>query len=238
MRKQFDQDLNRLKERLLTMAATAEQMIRDSIATLMSWDYSLFATVEQNEEKMDALQREIDEETVRLVAVYTPVAADLRLLFMVTRINAELERIGDKAMDIGFYAKTMVKEQPIKPLIDLPRMADIAMDMVRKSVDAFAAADCDEALAVIAMDDEVDRLNDQIFRELMTYVQGDPTIITRVLELVLISRSFERIADHAVNIGEDVVYMVKGEDIRHVRNTTTKSEIRSSKSETNPKDPN
>jgi phosphate transport system protein len=217
MRKQFDQDLNRLKERLLTMAATAEQMTRDAIAALMSWDYSLFAPVEQNEEKMDAMQRELDEEVVRLIAVYTPVAADLRLLMMAARINAELERIGDKAIDIGFYAKTMLQERPIKPLVDLPRMADLAMDMVRKSVDAFAEGSCDKALAVVRMDDQVDRLNDQIFRELMTYVLSDPKTITRVLELVMISRSFERIADHAVNIGEDVVYMVKGEDIRHVK---------------------
>lgn len=224
MRKQFDQDLNRMKERLLTMAATAEQMIRDAIATLMSWDYSLFAPVETNEEKMDAMQREMDEEVIRLIAVYTPVAADLRLLMMATRINAELERIGDKAVDIGFYAKTMLKDRPIKPLVDLPRMADLAMDMVRKSVDAFAEGSCDKALAVVRMDDQVDRLNDQIFRELMTYVLSDPQTITRVLELVLISRSFERIADHAVNIGEDVVFMVKGEDIRHLKDQAKPSD--------------
>lgn len=220
MRKQFDQDLSRMKERLLTMAATAEQMIRDAIATLVSWDLSLFAPVETNEERMDTMQRELDEEVIRLIAVYTPVAADLRLLMMVTRINVELERIGDKAVDIGFYAKTMLKERPIKPLVDLPRMADLAMDMVRRSVDAFAEGSCDKALEVVRMDDQVDRLNDQIFRELMTYVLSDPKTITRVLELVLISRSFERIADHAVNIGEDVVYMVKGEDIRHLKDQT------------------
>lgn len=217
MRKQFDQDLNRLKERLLTMAATAEQMIRDAVAMLLSWDYSLFAPVEENEKKMDALQRELDEEVIRLIAVYTPVAADLRLLMMAARINAELERIGDKAVDIGHYAETMLQERPIKPLVDLPRMADLAMEMVRKSVDAFAEGVCEKAMAVIRMDDQVDDLNDQIFRELMTYVLADPKTIARVMELVMISRAFERIADHAVNIGEDVVYIVRGEDIRHVK---------------------
>lgn len=217
MPKQFDQDMNRLKEKLLTMAATAELMIHDTLAALAEWKAELFEPVNKNEDKMDRLQREVDEETIRLIGVYTPVAADLRLLLMTTRIAAELERIGDKAVDIGFYAKTLFKEAPLKPLIDLPRMAEIAMDMLRRSVDAFVEGSCEKAFSVVTMDDNVDHLNDQIFRELMTYVLGDPKTITRVLELVLIARSFERIADHAVNIAEDVVYVVKGEDIRHLK---------------------
>ena len=215
MRRQFDEDLNRLKERLLTMAATAEQMIRDTTNMLLEWNLALFEPVRTSETTMDKFQRDIDEETVRLIAVHTPVAGDLRLLLMVTRINAELEHIADHTMDIGFYAKTMFKGPPLKPLVDLPRMAEITMGMLRGSLDAFSAAASDKALAVIAMDDKVDDLNDQTFRELMTYVLADPKAITRALELVLIARSYERIADHAVNIAEDVVYMVKGEDIRH-----------------------
>ena len=215
MRRQFDEDLNRLKERLLTMAATAEQMIRDTTNMLLEWNLALFEPVRTSETTMDKFQRDIDEETVRLIAVHTPVAGDLRLLLMVTRINAELEHIADHTMDIGFYAKTMFKGPPLKPLVDLPRMAETTMGMLRGSLDAFSAAASDKALAVIAMDDKVDDLNDQTFRELMTYVLADPKAITRALELVLIARSYERIADHAVNIAEDVVYMVKGEDIRH-----------------------
>lgn len=217
MRKQFDQDLNRLKETLLMMAATAEQMIRDTTHMMVEWNIDLFTPVQASEDTMDKFQRDIDEETVRLIAVHTPVAGDLRLLLMVTRINAELEHIGDHTMDIGFYAKTLFKGPPLKPLIDLPRMADITMSMLRGSLDAFSAGSSDKALSVIAMDDKVDDLNDQIFRELMTYVLADPRTITRVLELVLIARAYERIADHAVNIAENVVYMVKGEDIRHKR---------------------
>ena len=215
MRKQFDQDLNRLKEKLLMMAATAEQMIRDTTTALVEWNGGLFEPVKANENRMDHFEREIDEETIRLIAIHTPVAGDLRLLLMITRINAELEHIADHTMDIGFYSKTLFKGSPLKPLVDLPRMAEITMSMLRGALDAFSAASHEKALSVIAMDDKVDDLNDQIFRELMTYVLADPRTITRALELVLIARSYERIADHAVNIAEDVVYMVKGEDIRH-----------------------
>lgn len=227
MRKQFDLDLNRLKEQLLTMAATAEQMIRDITRTLVEWNIDLFEPVRASEDKMDLFQRDIDEETVRLIAVHTPVAGDLRLLLMVSRINAELEHIGDHTMDIGFYAKTLFKGPPLKPLIDLPQMAEITMSMLRGSLDAFSAASSEKAMSVITMDDKVDDLNDQIFRELMTYVLADPKTITRALELVLIARSYERIADHAVNIAEDVVYMVKGEDIRHKETAEAKERKKS-----------
>lgn len=221
MPRQFDNDLNRLKERLLTMAAMAERMIHDTLATMINWDMTLFEPVKQAEDKMDMLQREIDEDTVRMISVYSPVAADLRLLLMSTRIAAELERIGDKTMDIGFYAKTLFKEPQLKPLIDLPRMAEIATVMLKNAVDAYTEGSSEKAIEVIKMDDKVDALHDQLFRELMTYVVADPKAINRVLELVLIARSFKRIADHAVNISEDVFYMVKGQDIRHLKNIDT-----------------
>jgi len=218
MSRQFDQDLNDLKEKLLTMAATAEKMIHDTLETLIQRDISIFEPVRQAEDKMDILQRNIDEETVQMISIYTPVASDLRLLLMTTKISAELERIGDKAMDIGFYAKNMFKEPPLKPLVDLPRMAEKSISMLKNAMDAYADGSTEKALAVIKMDDEVDNLHDQLFRELMTYVLSDPKTINRVLELILITRAFERIADHAVNICEDVFYMVKGQDIRHIKN--------------------
>ncbi|OGV62393.1 MAG: phosphate transport system regulatory protein PhoU [Lentisphaerae bacterium RIFOXYA12_FULL_48_11] len=218
MSKQFDQDLNSLKEKLLTMAATAEKMIHDTLQTLVKRDLNLFDPVKEAEDKMDILQREIDEETVRMISIYTPVASDLRLLLMTTKISAELERIGDKAMDIGFYTKNMLKEPPLKPLVDLPRMAEESIGMLKKAMDAYTDASTAGAIEVIRMDDEVDNLHDQLFRELMTYVLSDPKTINRVLELILISRAFERIADHSVNISEDVFYMVKGQDIRHIKN--------------------
>ncbi len=217
MSKQFDQDLNNLKEKLLTMAATAEKMIHDTLETLIERDLQLFEPAKQAEEKMDILQRDIDEETVRMISIYTPVASDLRFLLMTTKISAELERIGDKAMDIGFYAKNMFKEPPLKPLVDLPRMAEKSIGMLKKAMDAYTDQSTAGALEVIRMDDDVDNLHDQMFRELMTYVLSDPKTINRVLELILISRAFERIADHAVNISEDVFYIVEGQDIRHIK---------------------
>lgn len=217
MSKQFDQDLNSLKEKLLTMAATAEEMIHDTLETLVKRDLKLFDPVKEAEDKMDMLQRDIDEETIRMISIYTPVASDLRLLLMTTKISAELERIGDKAMDIGFYAKNMLKEPPLKPLVDLPRMAEKSINMLKNAMDAYTDGSTEKALEVIKMDDEVDNLHDQLFRELMTYVLSDPKTINRVLELILTARSFERIADHAVNISENVFYMVKGQDIRHIK---------------------
>ena len=127
MSKRFDQELGELRQQLLTMGAMAEQMVHDTLTALMERDMNHFDAVAQTEDKMDMLQRAIDEDTIKLIGVYTPVAADLRVLLMTTRIAAELERIGDKTMDIRFYAKTLFKEAPLKPLVDIPRMADIAM---------------------------------------------------------------------------------------------------------------
>ena len=152
-----------------------------------------------------------------MIAVHTPVAGNLRLLLMISRTTVELERIADLTIDIDHCAQGLLKENPLKPMIDLPRMAEISMEMLRKAIDAFVDGSIEKALAVVKMDDMVDHLNDQIVRELMTYVMGDPRNINRVLGLILISRAVERIADHAVNIAENVVYMVKGEDIRHIK---------------------
>lgn len=217
MSKLLTQELDALRRKLLAMGALAEKMVRDTTAMLIKRDLAIFDPVRQAEDGMDAMQREIDEETIRLIGVYTPVAADLRSLLMTTRIAAELERIADQTMDIGFYAKTLFKEPPLKPLVDIPRMAGIAADMLKKVLDAYTEKSAEKALEIIKTDDEVDDLNDRLFRELMTYVQEDAKAVNRVLELVLIARSFERVGDHAVNVAEDVVYMVRGQDIRHLR---------------------
>jgi phosphate transport system protein len=199
------------------MGATAERMIQDTRNALVNWNRDLFKPLHEAEGTMNTLQREIDEETIRLITVYTPVARDLRMLLMVIRINLNLERIGDQAINICFYADRMMNDKPIKPLIDLPRMAEIAQEMLRKSLDAFTHRQSDKAREVIPMDDEVDELNDQIFRELMTFIIKDPKTISQVLDLVLTARSYERMADLSTNIAEDVVYMVEGQDIRHCR---------------------
>jgi phosphate transport system protein len=219
MPKRFDEDLAALEQEVLSMGALTEGMIRKTIAALVVRDPSLIRDVLADEERMDVFQREIDNETVRLIGVYTPVAGDLRTLLMITRINAELERCADLAVSACYSYQNLklIEEAPLKPLVDLPRMAALTEQMLRRSLDAFVGGSAEEALAVIAADDEVDQLNDQIFRELLTYMLGDPRNISRALGLILTARAFERIADHVVNIAEDVIYAVRGEDVRHVK---------------------
>lgn len=230
MPKHFDEALSELKSRILLMAATAERMIDESIRAIMNWDLNGFESLNEAEDRMDAFQREIDEETIRLISVFTPVAGNLRFLLMVTRINAELERIADQIMNISFYSRQMMQAKPIRPLVGIPNMAEKAQHMLKRAMDAFSERASEEAKEVIVYDDKVDRLHDQLFRELMTYVLGDPKTITQVLELILIARAYKRVADHAVAIAEDVVFMVEGEDIRHteVRLSSTEANERSS----------
>ncbi len=219
MPKRFDDDLNKLKRDVLAMGAVAEGMIRKAMAALVDRNAALIKDVLADEDRLDEFQRAIDNETVRLIGVYTPVAGDLRILLMITRINAELERIGDQAVTIcyGYESLKLIEEPPLKPLVDLPRMAGIAEGMLHRALEAFLNSSEGDAEVVIGTDDQVDRLNDQIFRELLTYMLGDPRNISRSLGLILTARAFERVADHAVNIAEDVVYIVRGEDIRHVK---------------------
>jgi phosphate transport system protein len=142
------------------------------------------------------------------------MASDLRFLVAGIKINSDLERIGDQAVSIALRARSLIGQPRLKPLIDIPRMADLVQWMVRKSLDAFVQQDPELARSVIDGDDEVDALRDQVFRELLTYMMGDPTTVPRALDLILVSRNLERIADHATNIAEDVIYIVRGEDVR------------------------
>jgi phosphate transport system protein len=148
------------------------------------------------------------------MALHQPMASDLRLLVASIKINSDLERIGDQAVSIALRARSLLKQPQLKPLIDIPRMATIVQEMVRKSLDAFVQQDPELARYIIDCDDEVDNLRDQIFRELLTYMMGDTSTVPRALDLILISRNLERIADHATNISEDVIYIVQGEDVR------------------------
>jgi phosphate transport system protein len=216
MPKRFDEDLAKLKQQLLDMGALAERMINKAIRMLVQRDAALIAQIKQDEDRMDQYERDIDTETVRLISVFTPVAGDLRVLLMVTRINAMLERVGDQTVNICHGCEDLIKQAPLKPLVDLPRMARIAEDMVHLALEAFTRGSAETAATVIKSDDEVDQLYDQIFRELLTYMLSDPRNITPALGLILAARAFERIGDHAVNIAEDVVYIVQGQDIRHL----------------------
>lgn len=214
MERHFERELQALRERLLVMGGLAETMIGKSVKALVDRDEALIQAVLAHEEEMDLLCIEIDDRCFTLLALRQPMASDLRFLVAGIKINSDLERIGDQAVSIALRARSLIVQPPVKPLIDIPRMAHLAQEMVRKSLDAFVRRDPDLARSVIESDDEVDILRDQVFRELLTYMTADPTTIPRSLDLILISRNLERIADHATNIAEDVIYIVRGEDVR------------------------
>jgi phosphate transport system protein len=213
--KKFEHELEVLKRRVVEMGEVTESMIGLSLKALVDRDSEIIKEVLAAEEKLDHFQVENDNEAVRLITLYSPIARDLRFLLMVARINTELERIGDQCVNNCEYVELLLSEPPLKPLIDLPRMAEISRAMVHEALQAFLQGDASKAKEVLKLDDQVDALNDQIFRELLTYMLTDAKSITRSLALILVARSLERIADHATNICEEVVYMVKGEDIRH-----------------------
>jgi len=213
---QFDADLGKLKEKLLQMGAIAETMIHNISTVLIDQNTTLLAQIYENENELDRLQTELDEETVKLISVYTPVAGNLRLLLMVTRINAEIERIGDKVVDIGHIVENFIQEKRAKKIVNFSHIAEDTQDMLRKALNAFVNKSPGEALAVIDADDRVDQQTDQTFRVLFTHMLDNPQTIGYLFGQMLAAQAFERIADHAVNIAEDVIYMVKGEDIRHM----------------------
>ena len=214
MERHFEVELQALRDRLLTMGTLAETMIHKGIKALVDRDQSLVQAVLAHEEEMDLLCIEIDDRCFTQMALRQPMASDLRLLVASIKINSDLERIGDQAVSIALRARSLIGQPQLKPLIDIPRMASIVQEMVRASLDAFVAQDPDLARRVIDRDDEVDSLRDQVFRELLTYMMGDTTTISRAIDLILISRNLERIADHSTNIAEDVIYIVRGEDVR------------------------
>ncbi|MBA2124295.1 phosphate transport system regulatory protein PhoU [bacterium Unc6] len=215
MQRHFDEELNLLKENLLRMAALAESRVRSCIDALVSRDEEIAKKVIESDEQINNMQMEVDETCLKLIALHQPTAIDLRFLTMTMKISDELERIGDLAVNIAECSQKLITEPLLKRLIDIPRMARLAENMVKSSIDAFVRWDAELAKTVCENDNEVDGLKDQILRELLTYMMEDQKTITRAIELILVSRHLERIADHATNIAEDVIYMVKGEDIRH-----------------------
>ena len=215
MERPFDEELKALKQTLLKMAVSAEEQIAQAVRALADREAGLACGVLDREEALNLLDIEIDEMGMRLLALRQPLAADLRFITSALKIGSDLERIGDLAVNIAERTIDLLKSPQLKPLIDIPRMAGIAQGMVRDALSAFVNGD--EALArdVCERDDQVDRLNDQVFRELLTYMMQDRGTISRAVDLILIGRHLERIADHATNIGEDVIYMVKGKTIKH-----------------------
>ncbi len=215
MERHFDEELRALKEHLLRMAALAEEAIDMAVTGLKDRDGELTQKVFGIEEQINHLDIEVDRRCLELLALKQPMAGDLRLIVSSDRIGSELERIGDQAVNIAQRSIDLLKHPPLKPLMDLPRMAGLAREMVRDALKAFVNRDEILAREVCRRDDEVDALNDQIFRELLTYMMQDAKNIERAVDLILVGRHLERVADHATNIAEDVIYLVKGKTIKH-----------------------
>lgn len=214
LKRHFDEDLRQLCDELLMMGGLCEDMIQQAVRMLTSRDESYLEKVKANEDRVNQLHIDIDDHVLRLIALHQPAAGDLRLLAAALKINSDLERIGDQAVNIA-ETSVFLNKQPRMKLGDIPRMVELASEMVRESLDAFARRDVELAQRVIAKDDEEDRLKSQTFRELVQLMQSDASTIQRGMDIILIARNLERIADHATNIAEDVVFMVLGKDIRH-----------------------
>jgi phosphate transport system protein len=214
-RHHFEAELQALRNQLLTMGGMVEQRVHRAVHALVHRGEEDAQRIIATDKEVNDLQMDIDNRCLRLLATQTPLAVDLRLITSAMKINADLERIGDQAVNIAESVLVLVPQPPLKPLIDIPRMASIAEKMIRDALDGFVKNDAALARDVLRRDDEVDELKDQVFRELLTYMMADPGTIQRALSLILISRNLERIADHATNIAEDVIFIAEAKDVRH-----------------------
>jgi phosphate transport system protein len=210
----IDMDLDQLKQKLLTMASHAEIAVNEALRALIERDYELALRVKASDNVIDQLEVEIDEMAIHLLAK-APLASDLRLVTVAMKISQNLERVGDEATKIAKRARDLSQEPPVKAVVDLPRMAKLALDMLKAALDAFVNRDPIAARALIPRDKEVDGLNKQITGQLAQHMVENPDTIKRCLNLITVSRSLERIADHATNVAEEVVYLYEALDIRH-----------------------
>jgi phosphate transport system protein len=211
----FEGELGRLRERLLVMGGLVEERVRMAIAGLVRRDPATVRDVIDGDGPVNQLHLEIDERAFTLLALHQPMASDLRAIVAAIKINTDLERVGDLAVNIAEATDRYLLHPAVKPLIDIPRMAEIAQGMLRDALDAFVRRDTALAQTVLDRDDELDRLKSQVFRELLTYMLQDPRTIEPALDLVLVSRHLERVGDHATNIAEDVIFIVLARDVRH-----------------------
>ncbi len=211
----FVVELEELNEAILAMGAMVESSIHCSVQALVERDERLARRVIEDEFRINQMELDIDSRVTRLLALNQPVASDLRLLIMALKINTDLERMGDLASNIAERAISLISVPPVKPLVDTPRMAALVEDMLHRSLDAFVTRDADLAAKVLPADDEVDDLRDGIYTELVAAMQNDPEVVKPAINLMFIARNLERIADHATNIAEDVIFLVRGVDVRH-----------------------
>jgi phosphate transport system protein len=211
----FEEELDHLRELLIEMSGLVEDSVYRSVLCLSEKDEHQARQVSANEAKINRLEIEIDDYATKLLALQQPMATDLRFLTAAIKINHDLERMGDLAVNIVERALSLIHEPLIKPLIDIPHMANLAQSMIRKSLDAFVKKDPVLARSVLVSDDAVDELRDAVFEELISYMERDPTTIRQAVDLMFVARNLERLADHATNIAEDVLYLVQGVDVRH-----------------------
>ncbi len=214
--RQYEEELRGLRSGLLKMGGVVERQIADAIESLVERNTGQARETIERDGEVNRMDTEMDERCIRLLALHQPAASDLRFITTGLKITTDLERIGDNAVNICERAIELNEEPQLKPYIDIPRMAEIAQSMVKDSLDAFMRDDTVLAQEVIERDDEVDQLNYQIYRELLSYMAEDPQTIPRATRILFVSKYLERIADHATNIAEMVVYMVKGRTIRHM----------------------
>jgi phosphate transport system protein len=219
----FQDDLDQLKERLLAMGGLAEERVRESVRALIERDHAALDGILRGDEPINDLHMEVDDRCFKLLALHQPMAADLRVIVAALKISTDLERVGDLAVNIAEAGKRYLQHAPVKPLIDIPRMGELAQKMLRDALDAFVRRDMPLAEAVLAADDTLDALKTQIFRELLTYMLQTPETIEPALDLILISRHLERIGDHATNVAEDVIFILSAKDVRHHQGDSTKS---------------
>jgi phosphate transport system protein len=211
----FQEELQQLKTRLLEMGGLAEERVRAIVQALVERHAPTIERVLVGDTPINQLHIEIDSRCFKLLALHQPMAVDLRAIVSAVKINSDLERVGDLAINIAEAARRYMRHPPVKELIDIPRMADIAQGMLRDALDAYVRRDTALAHAVLNEDDKLDALKTQVFRELLTYMLQDPSTIEPALDLILISRHLERIGDHATNVAEDVIFMVSARDVRH-----------------------
>ena len=215
--KRYEEELKKLREEILYMGGLVEDQIQKAVKTLVDRDSDLAQIIIERDHEVNRLDVEIDDQCIKLLALHQPAGRDLRFITTGLKITTDLERIGDMAVNICERAIELNQEPQLKPYIDIPRMARISQRMIRESLDAFVREDTDLALKVCKDDDEVDQLNAQIFRETLTFMLENAQTISRATKIASVSKYLERIADHATNIAEMVIFMVKGKSIRHMK---------------------
>lgn len=211
----FVEELEQLKSKLLEMSSLVEAAVQRSVSAVIHKDRSAADEVFRSEARINDIEIEIDEFAVNLLALQQPMAADLRLIVAALKINTDLERMGDLAVNIAQRARSLMEEPVIKPMIDIPHIAGLVQSMVRKALDAFVTRDPELARSVLASDDAVDNMRTACYHELVSFMEKDPQNIKPALDLLAVTRNLERIADHSTNIAEDVLFLVKGVDVRH-----------------------